>query len=82
LSTLQDASQIDVANTGSDYLENKFITDDGFQVGYYISKNKLVWYMKLEGYGSGTTIFLKDYETVLSTFTKGKGKMESLKLNQ
>ena len=82
LSTLEEASQIDVTNSDSDYLENKFITEDGFQVGYYISKNKLVWYMKLERYGSGATIFLKDYNTGKSAFTEGKNKIESLKLNQ
>ncbi|MDD7887104.1 hypothetical protein [Flavivirga sp. 57AJ16] len=79
LSTLQQASLIDTSNTASDYLENKFITDDGFQLGYYVSKNKLVWYMKLERYGNGATIFLKDYNTVNSVFIEGKSKIESLK---
>ena len=82
LSTLEEASQKDINNADSDYLENKFITDDGFQVGYYISKDKLVWYMKLERYGSGTTIFLKDYDSVKLAFTEGESKMEALKLNQ
>ena len=36
----------------SDYLENKFVTDDGFQVGYYVSKGKANWYLKLERYES------------------------------
>ncbi|WP_417859170.1 hypothetical protein [Xanthomarina gelatinilytica] len=82
LSNLEKASQIDITNSDSDYLENKFITEDGFQIGYYISKGKLVWYMKLERYGSGTTIFLKDYDSVKLAFTEGESKIEALKLNQ
>ncbi len=35
-------------NSNPDYLENKFITEDGFQLGYYVSKGKANWYIKLE----------------------------------
>ena len=31
-----------------DYLENRFVTNDGFEIGYYVSKGKASWYMKLE----------------------------------
>lgn len=82
LSTLEEASQIDATNTDSDYLENKFITDDGFEVGYYVSGQKINWFMRLEKYGRGATIFLKDYDTVKSAFTEGENKIESLKQNQ
>jgi hypothetical protein len=79
LVSLNEASKEDVVNTNSDYLENKFITEDGFQVGYYVSSNKLTWYMKLEKYGSGTTIFIKDFETIEQSFLEGKNKIELLK---
>ena len=43
----------DVA-TNPDYLENKFRTSDGFEIGYYVSKQKPQWYIKLERYTSST----------------------------
>ncbi|WP_242156370.1 hypothetical protein [Aestuariivivens sediminis] len=39
-----------------DYLENKFITEDGFQLGYYVNNGKSKWYLKLEKYGSDNTV--------------------------
>ena len=47
------------ANANPEYLENKYITDDGFQLGYYVSKGKTQWYLVLEKYGSGNTILFK-----------------------
>lgn len=31
-----------------DYLENRFVTNDGFEIGYYVSKGKANWQMKLK----------------------------------
>jgi hypothetical protein len=36
------------ASLGAEYLENKFITPDGFQIGYYLNKGKIKWYLVLE----------------------------------
>lgn len=66
--------------TNSDYLENKFVTDDGFQVGYYVSKGKISWYLKLAKYGSNNTVFSKDLKAFETAFQLGKEKIESLKL--
>lgn len=66
-------------NNNSDYLEHKFVTEDGFQIGYYIDKGKAVWYMKLERYGSDNTIFLRDSMDVDSILTLAKQKIELLK---
>ncbi|MDO4951202.1 MAG: hypothetical protein Q4E49_03995 [Bacteroidales bacterium] len=46
-----------------DYLENRFITEDGFQIGYYVSKGKASWYLKLERY-SNSTVFIKNAEAL------------------
>ncbi len=78
LINLKDQSEKDIA-TVSDYLENKFVTDDGFQIGYYVSKGKIIWYMKLEKYGSDNTVFVKDYDTLNEAFRLGKEKIEKLK---
>lgn len=68
----------DVSNNPN-YLENKFITEDGFQLGYYVSKGKATWYIKLEKYGSDKTLFIKDLGQIESNFTEAKNKIEELK---
>ena len=62
-----------------DYLENKFTTSDGFQVGYYISKGKASWYLRLEKYGSDNTVFVKDGNDIEPAFSAAKTKIEELK---
>lgn len=61
-----------------DYLENKFVTEDGFQIGYYVSKGKVTWYMSLERYSS-STVFVKNAESVISAFKNAQTKIEELK---
>jgi len=63
----------------SDYLENKFVTDDGFKLGYYVSKGKIGWYLVLEKYGSDNTIFINDSEVIKHAFSIAKQKIEELK---
>lgn len=63
----------------SDYMENKFVTVDGFQVGYYINKGKSSWYIKLEKYGSYNTLFIDNGDTIEAAFTEAKSKMDELK---
>ena len=72
----------DVANDVSanpDYMENKFVTVDGFQVGYFISGGKASWYIKLEKYGSDNTLFINDGEIIETAFTEAKNRIDELK---
>lgn len=62
-----------------DYLENKFITNDGFEIGYYVSKGKASWYIKLERY-SNSSVFIKNAETLTENFSNAQKKIEELKL--
>ncbi|MBN4085035.1 hypothetical protein JYT89_01690 [Flavobacteriaceae bacterium AH-315-B10] len=78
LINLKEQSVKDLLTT-SDYMENKFVTDDGFQIGYYVSKGKIAWYMKLEKYGSDNTVFARDYEILNDAFRLGKEKIELIK---
>lgn len=61
-----------------DYLENRFITNDGFQIGYYVSKGKASWYIKLERY-SNSTVFVKNAESLTTNFEEAQKKIEELK---
>jgi hypothetical protein len=79
IQTLKLESEED-QNLNPDYLENKFVTDDGFKLGYYVSNNKLTWYLVLEKYGSGNTVFLNNVTDVESAFNTAKQKIEELKI--
>ena len=63
----------------SDYMENKFVTVVGFQVGYYVSKGKANWYIKLEKFGTDNTLFINDGDTIEAAFTDAKSKIDELK---
>ncbi|AYZ35479.1 hypothetical protein EGY07_07820 [Chryseobacterium indologenes] len=62
-----------------DYLENKFVTVDGFQIGYYVDKGNVHWYISLEKYGSDNSLFIDKYETIETAFSEAKTKIDSLK---
>jgi len=61
-----------------DYLENKFRTVDGFEVGYYVSSGKANWFLKLERYSS-STVFLKNQNNLIDAFKEAQTKIEELK---
>lgn len=61
-----------------DYLENSFVTNDGCQIGYYVSKGKASWYMNLERY-SNSTVFIKNAESLTTNFQAAQKKIEELK---
>lgn len=75
---LKNSSKEDI-ELNPDYLENKFVTEDGFQLGYYVSKGKINWYLRLEKYGSGNTIFPSDFDSIESAFNSAKQKIDELK---
>lgn len=78
ISVLKEHNVEDVARN-PDYLENKFVTADGFQIGYYVNDGKSKWYLTLERYGSDNSIFINDVSTIETVFLNGKAKIEELK---
>lgn len=67
------------SNLNPDYLENKFVTEDGFQVGYYVSNSKTVWYIVLERFGSDNTVFFNDVNSIEDSFKMAQEKMNGLR---
>ena len=65
--------------TDSNYMENKYMTEDGLYLGYYVSDGKVGWYMKLEKYGSKSTAFIKKIDDLEDMFNKAKEKISELK---
>lgn len=78
LTALREAESKDLT-IQSDYIENGFITEDGFKIGYYISGKKPTWFMKLEKYGSGNTIFLNPQIKPEALFRDAINKISELK---
>ena len=61
-----------------DYLENKFVTVDGFVVGYSVRKRDVNWYLKLDSY-SGSTVFVRKQSVIIDAFKNAQAKIEELK---
>jgi len=78
LTTLKSEVEKDLIDNPN-YLENKFVTEDGFQLGYYISDGKSKWYMKLEKYGTDNTIFINDVITIENALVEAKNIIEEIK---
>jgi hypothetical protein len=68
----------DDASKPMDYMENKFVTTDGFSVGYYIAASQSSWYIVL-GDGANETIFINDVDRMVSAFEEARLKIESLR---
>jgi len=80
LKTLKSEVDSDI-QSNPDYLENKFITTDGFQIGYYVSKGKSTWYIRLEKYGSDNTLFFNSVVGIEQSMENAKTKIDELKNN-
>lgn len=62
-----------------DYLENKFVGNDDFQLGYFVNKDDGSWYLKLERFGTENTFFFKNGNDIEALFLQAKQKIEDLK---
>ena len=69
--------QSESEDTSADYFENKFTTDDGFQIGYGGGKNR-VWFLTLEKFGKSTILF-KGHEDIGYAINQGKNIIDELK---
>ena len=61
-----------------DYLENKYVTSDGFQLGYYVTEGKGKWYIKFDRYGSDNTVFINDVQTIETSLNAARNKIEEM----
>jgi hypothetical protein len=63
----------------SDYLENKYITNDGIQLGYYVSGKESAWYLVLDKYKSDSTAFSKEGDSIAIAIKTAQDKITQLK---
>lgn len=59
------------------YMENKFVTVDGFEVGYYIEKKKVQWFVDSPQI-SIVTFNKDDVSDLLNAFAEAQKKIEDL----
>ena len=71
-------SAIKDAQLNPDYLENRFVTEDGFSVGYYVSEGQPSWYFSFDEIGRGSGVSFDDVATIENLFKQAKDKMDSL----
>jgi len=62
-----------------EYLENKYITNDGIQVGYYILETNKEWFIKLDKYKTDSLIFFKDGKDIFNGFQEAIKKIDEMK---
>ena len=77
LATLKSEAPVDQSSK-PDYLENKFVTSDGFQLGYYVTEGKGKWYIKFDRYGSDNTVFINDVQTIETSLNAARNKIEEM----
>lgn len=71
-------------NSDADYIENKFITDDDFRIGYHTRtrngiKGTIKWYIVLERYGTDDIMFINNISEIENLFNEAVLKIESIK---
>lgn len=82
IKSMRDDIKTDVLKK-ADYLENKFMTDDYFVVGYYVKKKKVTWFIRLEKYGSNKYLYFNDKgedggDYILGNFEKACSVIEGM----
>lgn len=87
LKELVDQGSVDTTGDAN-YLENKFKTQDFFEIGYYISKHvskkgeesfTKKWYIDLDNRFTSSTAFFATPNELVTLFESAISKMESLK---
>ena len=61
-----------------DYLENKFVTDDYFYIGYYIKKKKITWFIILDKFGTNKHVYFQEVEPLEQAIDNALIKIEEL----
>lgn len=68
----------DDISTNPDYLENKFVTEDYFCIGYYIKKKEIMWFIRLDKYGTNKHLYFTSVEPIEEGVNSAISKIEEL----
>ncbi|MBT6339604.1 MAG: hypothetical protein HOJ48_09960 [Desulfobacula sp.] len=80
INALQSLKQTAIkdAQSNPDFLENRFVTEDGFSVGYYVSEGQPSWFISFDKIGKGSDAFFDHVAIIEDMFKQAKDKMDSL----
>ena len=73
---LQSEVDADI-QAGRDYLENKYVSDNGFQIGYCVKNGEVSWFMQLNR-NTSSFILLKEPELFIPSFKAAQQEIEEL----
>lgn len=79
LVVLKSDYEADKSTTHSDYIENKFISKDRFEIGYYIS-DKISWFLQFDGNNSAT-LYPKNIQGIINLFSDAQLAIEEIMRN-
>jgi len=77
LDALKKASQVDVY-LDADHVQNVFVTEDDFKIGYFVLDASLTWFIEFDEYNDELEYF-SDISVLENLFEKAEEKIKELK---
>lgn len=62
-----------------DYVENKYMTEDGIQIGYFVEKGRVTWFVGLDRFNIGRSLRLKSLESLEESLREAAQKFVELR---
>ncbi len=75
--SLKKASQVDIY-LNADHIQNIFVTDDNFTIGYFVLDNILTWFIALDEYSDELEYF-DDVSLIENLLTSAQDKIKEIK---
>ena len=75
--SLKKASQVDIY-LNADHIQNIFVTDDNFTIGYFVLDSILTWFIALDEYSDELEYF-DDVSVIENLLTSAQDKIKEIK---
>ena len=77
ITSLKEASLVDVY-LNADHVQNIFVTDDNFTIGYFVLDSSLTWFIALDEYSDELEYF-DDVSVIENLLTSAQDKISEIK---
>ena len=77
ITSLKEVSLVDVY-LSADHVQNIFVTDDNFTIGYFVLDSKLTWFIALDEYSDELEYF-DDVSVIENLLTSAEDKIKEIK---
>lgn len=78
ITSLKEASLVDVY-LSADHVQNIFVTDDNFTIGYFVLDSTLTWFIALDEYSDELEYF-DDVSVIENLLTSAQEKIKEIKV--